>query len=70
MTRDEWIDFYAERVMERAGWTAEEAKRAAEAGADVYEQNERAAHNALVWENPEAEADEEMSCWTDDGDNE
>lgn len=67
MTREEWIDRYAKRVTVVADWTPEEARHAAEAGADVYEQNERAAHNALAWENPEDEADEEMSYWTNDG---
>lgn len=66
MTRDQWINAYALRVIAKADWRADEAMAAAQAAADWYESLERAAHNKLVWENPEAEADEEMSNWTDD----
>ncbi len=64
MNRNEWTARYAARVVNRAGWTHEEAQEAARVGAEVYENN--AAGNALAWEDPEAEADEEMSYWTDD----
>jgi hypothetical protein len=72
MTREEWIDRYAKRIMDRAGWSAEEARRAAEVGADEYERYERAANNALVWgspTSPEDDADDEMSYWENDGEN-
>jgi len=68
VNKEEWIKRYAERVQKMAGWNEDAARNAAEAGAEVFEDNERAAGNALAWENPEDEADEEMSCWSDDGD--
>ena len=75
ITRDEWIRRYATRIHEQAGWTMEEAAEAARVGADEYERNARESGEAVVWwggpdgerNTPETEADEEMSCWTDDG---
>ncbi len=75
ITRAEWERRYAARIMERAGWTAEQAAEAARVGADEYERNERAARNVVAWQDkseygansPEDDADEEMSYWTDDG---
>jgi hypothetical protein len=67
LTRDEWTHRYAARVMERAGWVEYQAIYAARTGAEVFEQDERAAGNAVTWEDPEGMADEEMSNWTDDG---
>ena len=66
MTQDEWMQRYAAQIRKRAGWTAEESTEAARVGAEVYAANERAAGNALTWESPEAEADEEMSYWSND----
>lgn len=67
MTRDEWINRYATRVQEMAGLEADEAMTVAVVGADEHEQDARAEHEALTWEDPEYAADEEMSCWDDDG---
>ncbi len=66
--RAEWEARYAAQVRKRAGWTHEEAAEAARVGAIEYEQNERGCGNAVAWENPEDAADEEMSYWTNDGD--
>lgn len=76
ITRDEWVRRYATRIHERAGWTMEEAMFAANNGAAVVQENSaRENGKAVVWwggpdgehNTPETEADEEMSCWTDDG---
>lgn len=74
ITRDEWKRRYAARVMEGAGWDEMAAMKAAEVGADEYEESERACGNDVVWwggpsgatNTPEDVADEEMSYWTDD----
>jgi len=74
ITRDEWVRRYAERIRQKAG--AEGADDAAHVGAEEYERHEHAAGNAVVWwggpsnanNTPEDEADEEMSYWTNDGD--
>lgn len=69
MTREEWIDRYAKRIVACADWTPEEAQRAAEVGAYEHERNERAAGNAIVWgdpTSPEDDADDEMSYWEND----
>lgn len=73
--RQEWERRYAARIMERAGWPEHAAIEAARVGAEEHERNERAAWNAVVWlggpsgtfDTPEEQADEEMSCWGDDG---
>jgi hypothetical protein len=75
ITRAEWENRYAAQVRKCAGWTLEAATKCARVGAEVYEENERAAGNAVVWwggpnganNTPEAEANEEMSYWIDDG---
>lgn len=59
--REKFLNEYASRIVERAGWTAEEAMNAALSEPDI---------DALIadgWSGPDA-ADEEMSNWTDDGD--
>lgn len=66
MTREEWINRYATRIEERAGWLSANALEAANVAAEAFVFEERAAGNALAWEEPEAAADEEMSCWTND----
>ena len=74
--RDEWQRRYAARIMERADWPEHAAIEAARVGAEEHERNERAAGNAVAWlggpsgtfDTPEEQADEEMSCWDDDGD--
>lgn len=75
ITRAEWEQRYAAQVRKSAGWTLEEAAEAARVGAEEYERNERGCGNAVVWwggpnganNTPEAEADEEMSYWDNDG---
>ena len=73
ISRAEWESRYAAQVRKRAGWTHEEAAECARVGAEVYEQNELDGGATMpVWRDnvtssPESEADEEMSCWTDDG---
>ena len=74
ITRDEWKRRYAARIMERAGWDELAAMKAAELGADEYEESESACGIDVVWwggpsgatNTPEDVADEEMSYWTDD----
>lgn len=76
ITRDEWIRRYAARIQGRAGWTAEEAAEAARVGAEEHERDATDSGKSVVWWggpdgsdlSPETLADEEMSCWTDDGD--
>lgn len=73
--RGEWERRYAARIMERADWPEHAAIEAARVGAEEHERNERAAGNAVAWlgspsgtlDTPEEQADEEMSCWDDDG---
>lgn len=69
MTRQEWIDRYAKRIQDCAGWTADQAMEAAKVGAYECERNERAAGNAMEWgssTSPEQDADDEMSYWEND----
>ena len=73
--RGEWERRYAARIMEQAGWPEHAAIKASKIGSEEYERQERGCGNAVVWwggpnganNTPEAEADEEMSYWTDDG---
>jgi 2-oxo-4-hydroxy-4-carboxy--5-ureidoimidazoline (OHCU) decarboxylase len=58
--RQKFINEYASRIVERAGWTAEDAMDAALA-ADV-DQCIEDGYNGMD------AADEEMSYWEDDGD--
>ncbi len=72
LSRAEWQRRYAERVRLRAGWSPEDAAECARVGAAVYEEAQRAAGTEVVFaatpdSTPESEADEEMSCWSDDG---
>lgn len=67
MTKDEWKRRYAARIMEQAEWPEVPAIQASEVAAQEYERMERAAGNAIVWERPEQDADDEMSYWEDDG---
>lgn len=74
--RAEWERRYAARIMERADWPEHAAIEAGRVGAEEYERNEREAGNVVLWiggpmgmsDTPEQQADEEMSCWDDDGD--
>ena len=63
MTKGEWIARCAARYQERAGLTQEQAREAAEACFDA-ESREPGSEFSEV---PEDCADEDMSCWTDDG---
>ena len=74
--REEWERRYAARIMERAGWPEHAAISASKAGSEACEEQERGCGNAVIWwggpsgaadDTPEEAADEEMSCWTDDG---
>lgn len=70
ITRDEWTRRYATRIHELAGWAMEEAAEAARVGADMLEQEGEApwwGSPGEAYNTPEDEADEEMSCWTNDG---
>ena len=67
MTKTEWMDRYAARIMFRAEWDKESAIAASMAGAQAFEEEERAAGNAIEWADPEGMADDEISCWTNDG---
>ena len=65
MSRKEWIDRYAARVMFCAEWDKESALASAEAGACAYEDE----HGVdPEWSDPEGMADDEIACWTNDGD--
>lgn len=73
ISREEWLRRYAARIKKRAAVDDKMAMDIAEAGAEAYAEMEKAAGNVLIWEdtpmcNPEEQADEELSCWTDDGD--
>lgn len=67
MTKDEWIARCAARYQQQAALTPEQARDAAEACFDAeagepgFEFSESAEYG------PENCADEDMSCWTDDG---
>ena len=66
MTKDEWIARCAARYQERAGMTPEQANEAAKACFEA-ESGETEFSEAVEYR-PEDCADEDMSCWTDDGD--
>ena len=57
--REQFLADYQSRIIERAGWTREEAKAAADAIDDV---------DVLINDGCDGitAADEEMSCWTND----
>lgn len=61
MDKEEWLTTCAARFETRAGLNLELARSFAEASLEVVDGD--------LTENPEDAADEEMSCWTDDGDN-
>lgn len=75
ITRDEWVRRYAARIQERAGWTPENSAEAARVGAEVHEGEAADRGEHVVWWggpdgsgfSPETIADDEMECWTDDG---
>ena len=76
ISRREWEDRYADRLMAQSACGPEFAREAATIGADEYERNEREAGGTVIWwgggpgascNTPEEEADEEMSYWDDDG---
>ena len=54
-----FLSDYRSRIIERAGWTPEEAKAAADAIDDVDELIKDGCDGITA-------ADEEMSCWTND----
>lgn len=60
MDKQEWIKRCSKRFMERAGMTSIEA--------DGYAQTMHAEWSEDFADDPEGAADEEMSCWDDDGD--
>ena len=71
MTKDEWIAAYAARVAERSGLplTSENEVSATDVaiiGAQCAEHDEGL--DVSKWDDPANAADEEMSCWDDDGD--
>lgn len=57
LPRKEWNSRYAARLNSVSGMTLELAADSAESADDFYNDGM----------NPEESADEEMSCWTDDG---
>lgn len=67
MTKDEWIARCADRYQERAGLTPEQAKAAAEACFDAESGDPGFEFSEQVEYRPEDCADEDMSNWTDDG---
>jgi hypothetical protein len=75
ISRDEWQRRYAARIMEKSDWPEHAAIEAARVGAELYEEDEWSPDRPVVWwggpsgehMSPEDLADEEMSCWTDDG---
>ena len=60
MTEDEWKTRCAAQYMKRGGLTQEQANEAAEV---CFESRDLTEENY----SPEEEADEDMDCWTDDG---
>ena len=63
MTKEEWKTRCAAQYMKRAGLTQEQANDAAQAcwdGLEVQDDDEIAA-------DPQEYADDDMDCWTDDG---
>ncbi len=68
LTREEWMRRYAARVMERASWDERPAMMVAQAAADGEELGASEEGRAVEWKDPEDAADDEMSYWTDDGD--
>lgn len=75
ITREEWVQRYAQRIADVAKWDMPSALSAAEAGASAFEYDKLQAREPLEWvggpkahdETPECQADEEMSCWSNDG---
>ena len=67
MTKEEWIARSAARYQERAGLTPEQAKDAAEACFDAESGEPGFEFSEAVEYRPEDCADEDMSNWTDDG---
>ena len=57
--REKFLSDYQSRIIQRAGWTPEEAKAAADAIDDVDELINDGCDGITA-------ADEEMSCWTND----
>lgn len=67
MTKDEWISRCAARYQDRAGLTPEQAKDAAEACFDAESMELGFEFSEVAEYCPEDCADNDMSCWTDDG---
>lgn len=67
MTKEEWLSRCAVRYVERGGVDPERAKEFAQACFEAQDDGESAFSESADY-NPEACADEDMSYWTDDGD--
>lgn len=64
MTKQEWEERYAARLIERAGLTKEQASEVAEAGISARLVEDDFLLDDDAYEiSPEECADEEMSCW-------
>jgi len=61
--KDEWKRRFAARIMLRADWPEVPAMQCAEAAVAEYDDFQEDFQS-----DPEAAADEEMSCWSDGGD--
>lgn len=68
LTREKWMERYAARIMYVAEWDKESAIAAADAGADAVVEDAMYSQSQVEWINPEEQADDEISCWEDDGD--
>ncbi len=67
MTKDEWVARCANRYQERAGLTPEKAMEAAEACFDAASGGPGVELLELVGYDPEDFADDDISSWTNDG---
>lgn len=63
ISKEEWQQRFAARIMKYADWAEQPAMQAAESGYEYMTTESPEFAN-----DPEGAADEEMSCWTDDGD--
>lgn len=70
LSAEEWKRRYAARVMEVSGMLEHQAIEVARVGRELYDEEVReyGQDSADVWGGPEDLADQEMSCWDDDGD--
>jgi hypothetical protein len=63
ISQQEWQRRFAARIMKYANWAEQPAMQAAESGYEYMKSESPEFAN-----DPEGAADEEMACWTDDGD--